>query len=265
MNGLEKRMPNHPLSLFLVTLAFVAGFVNMNMAIVIDYFEIMDYRFLKPGDIPCEAGRREGAAMKKQALGLAFTVLIAASAAAVLVAGRQGTAKAGGISHLEVKIDSREFRWQKVPGLTLKPGDLVYLHAEGKVKVYTDISGEYFAGPSGGAGKLKTSELQVRIGDFQSTFPGKNYVIRGGKKEGDLEIRFKDKKYSDNKGDFTVTVLHIPASMIPPVQKVAASSGGQDQKTGKGEEKQKGTEKGKEKPKGEEKKGDKKSKVIEDY
>jgi len=225
----------------------------MNVAIVIDYFEIMDYRFLSLGTIPV---RKEGAAMKKQAFGLAFTVVIAVSTAALLVAGRQGTAKSGGISHLEMKIDSREFRWQKVPGVTVKPGDLLYLHAEGKVKVYTDISGEYFAGPSGGAGKLKSSELQVRIGDFQSTFPGKNYVIRGGKKEGGLEIRFKDQKYSDNKGNFTVTILHISASLIPPVQKVQASAGGKDQKKDKGKET-------KEKPKTDDKKS--KSKVIEEY
>lgn len=190
--------------------------------------------------------------MKKQVFGMAFAVVILFSAVALLVTGRQGAAKPAGISHLEMKIDSREFRWQKVPGVTLKPGDLVYLHAEGKVKVYTDISGEYTAGPSGGAGKLKSSELQVRIGDFQSTFPGKNYVIRGGKKEGDLEIRFKDKKYSDNKGDFTVTILHVPASMIPPVQKVKATTGG----AGKKDKKEKDEDNGKQ---------GKKTKVIENY
>jgi hypothetical protein len=187
--------------------------------------------------------------VKKQVFRLAFAVTIMFLAVIFLVAERQGAAKPAGISHLEMKIDSREFRWQKVPGVTLNSGDLVYLHAEGKVKVYTDISGEYTAGPSGGAGKLKSSELQVRIGDFQSTFPGKNYVIRGGKKEGDLEIRFKDKKYSDNKGDFTVTILHVPASMIPPVKKVETSTGGKDKKA-------------KEKEKG---KQSKKTKVIENY
>jgi hypothetical protein len=224
----------------------------MNMPFVIDYFKIMNYRFsslrkIFPG--------KEGAAMKKRASGLALAVTFLFSAAAVLVAGRQGTAKPAGISHLEMKIDSREFRWHKVPGVTMKPGDLVYLHAEGKVKVYTDISGEYKAGPSGGAGKLKSSELQVRIGDFQSTFPGKNYVIRGGKKEGELEIRFKDKKYSDNKGVFTVTILHIPAALIPPVQKVQAGVGGKEGKEEKAKkDKEKKDKKGETHPK---------SKIIE--
>lgn len=157
--------------------------------------------------------------MKKKIVGLLVAALILA--VLVVTVERAGSAKGDSIQHVRVKINSKNSKWQKVPGITLKEGDVLILRADGKVKVYTDIAGEYFAGPSGGAGKLTKSELQLKIGaNYKTTFPGKNFVMLGSNQTGDLELRFRDIDYYDNKGEFTVTVLYIPVSQVPKVKDV---------------------------------------------
>jgi len=156
--------------------------------------------------------------MKKKIIGFGLALFFIVSI--VLVIDAVGDAKTESIKYVSISINSKEFRWQKVPGIRIKEGDILIMRAEGKVKVYTDISGEYFAGPTGGAGKLKNSALQVRIGAYKGTFPGMNMVMLSGKRTGDIELKFKDKKHSDNKGVFAVTILYIPASLVPALKKV---------------------------------------------
>lgn len=156
--------------------------------------------------------------MKRKIIGPGLALFLVVST--VMVVDAVGNEKTESIRYVSISINSKEFRWQKVPGIRMKEGDILIMRAEGKVKVYTDISGEYFAGPTGGAGKLKNSALQVRIGEYKGTFPGMNMVMLSGKRTGDIEFRFNDKKYYDNKGVFAVTILYIPASLVPALKKV---------------------------------------------
>jgi hypothetical protein len=56
------------------------------------------------------------------------------------------------------------------------------------------------------------------------TFPGRNFVMLGSNQTGDLGLKFRDIDYSDNKGEFTVTILYIPASQVPKAKDIETVS-----------------------------------------
>jgi hypothetical protein len=97
-------------------------------------------------------------------------------------------------------------------GLTVHPGDLIIVRAGGLVKV-GQYTGEVDANGSAGNG---VGILQIKVGVGAGKPAGKS-ALHVSEVTGEVKFRVSDSRYDDNSGEFSVDVLIIPVSALPPV------------------------------------------------
>jgi hypothetical protein len=101
-------------------------------------------------------------------------------------------------------------------GINVKKGDAVLIGASGI------ISTGAFAGktdPNGHFGRCGSDDtdgaLVYKIGPTAAQKAGKHKLV-AAQTEGELKLKVRDTKYSDNRGSYAVDVIRIPRHMKPP-------------------------------------------------
>ncbi len=136
---------------------------------------------------------------------------------ALLLTPQTGRAQLG--EGHQVQLLARNAAWT-MTGITLATNDLVVIFASGSILVgargQVDADGRttFPAGRQTGAGG--PGSIEGMIGDENPFTVGSRYAFIADR-IGALKLRVFDTNYADNSGWFTVTVIHIPASAVPPV------------------------------------------------
>lgn len=119
------------------------------------------------------------------------------------------------IEHKSVMVEGANDDYTPV-GLTVKKGDLVLIGAAGL------ISTGPFAGktdPNGHRGRCGNEDtdgaLMFKVGSTAAQKAGKHKLVIA-QNDGELKLKVRDTKYSDNKGTFAVDVIRIPSHLKPP-------------------------------------------------
>jgi hypothetical protein len=96
-------------------------------------------------------------------------------------------------------------------GIEVAANDLVAIFATGKVTVGT------FTGQVGPEGANGSGYIEGKVGAGNPFVVGNRFTFVADQ-PGVLKVRVHDRNYADNSGAFVVTVVRIPASLIPPVE-----------------------------------------------
>lgn len=95
--------------------------------------------------------------------------------------------------------------------ITVKKGDVVLIGASGTV-----VTGSWMGptDPNGHNGRCGESDkdgaLMVKVGTSGAMKAGKHLFLIARDHEGELKFKVRDTKYTDNRGAFTVDIIHIP-------------------------------------------------------
>lgn len=96
------------------------------------------------------------------------------------------------------------------------PGDILLVRATGSVTVGAFLGKTSPDGADNGIG-----QLQMKIGATSVQHIGSiRYIVVT--EAGMAKLRVYDTNYQDNSGEYTIELIHIPASLIPEARKVAA-------------------------------------------
>jgi len=115
------------------------------------------------------------------------------------------------IAHERVSVAATNDEWTPTT-TTVAEGDLLLVEAEGRITVGRVVGQVGADGHSSGAGRL-----MLKIGTGAGQRVGAHAFIRAGE-AGQVKLRVNDNRYADNDGTFTVSVIHIPAGLIPPAK-----------------------------------------------
>ncbi len=139
-----------------------------------------------------------------------LTPLAIAPLCACLCAAALGAQAPTQITHEQVSVAATNDEWTST-GTTVAVGDLFIVEAEGRITVGRGLVRE--VGPAGGAGGA--GQLMLKIGTGAPQRAGTGTYVRATE-AGQVKFRINDNRYTDNAGSYTVRVIHIPASVIPP-------------------------------------------------
>jgi hypothetical protein len=139
--------------------------------------------------------------------------ILVAGLAAVAWSTLQAQAR---LTHVHLAVDASNPIWTET-GITVSPGDIVVVHAEGAVRV-----GPYIApvDANGATGLRDAGVLELKIGTHTPHRVGVVGCVFADY-SGMVLLRVYDFRYEDNAGTFEVNVLHIPAQAIPAPHAVA--------------------------------------------
>lgn len=99
--------------------------------------------------------------------------------------------------------------------MKVSPGDYLITSEPGN-KI---VVGSYLGSADADGLNDGTGALFLKIGVGASRRIGKRSLIEVTE-SGAVKLRIYDTRYSDNSGSFNVSIIHIPASLIPPAQVV---------------------------------------------
>lgn len=140
---------------------------------------------------------------------------IAAVLSAALLLGAVPTLASEKISREQVTVKGQNDEWTET-GITVAEGDVILIEATGKVLVGS-WTGEVEAN---GESELNPSKADIngrlvfKIGTEGARAAGQRAFVVS-KDAGPLKLKVHDKKYTDNKGAFEVSVIKIPSALIP--------------------------------------------------
>lgn len=101
-------------------------------------------------------------------------------------------------------------------GIMVRKGDLVLISSSGKVSTGAWAG---ITDPNGHLGRCASADtdgaLVYKIGATAAQKAGKHKLV-GVDADGELKLKVRDTKYSDNKGSFSVEVWKLPGRMRPP-------------------------------------------------
>jgi hypothetical protein len=129
----------------------------------------------------------------------------------VVAQGRSGT-----LTHVRVTIAGVNDDWTSTT-LTVAPGDLLLLSADGRVRV-GQFMGE--VGPDGAPTGEGVVELKIGVNPGQRV-GGKAFLIAD--QAGEVKLRVHDSRYDDNAGSFQVSVILIPPAAVPSPKLVGSA------------------------------------------
>jgi len=115
------------------------------------------------------------------------------------------------IAHEEVSVAATNDEWTET-ATTVAVGDLLVVEAEGRVSIGRVLGQVTADGHSGGAGAL-----MLKIGTGAGQRVGAHGFVRATE-AGQVKLRVNDNRYTDNAGSFAVSLIHIPAALIPPAK-----------------------------------------------
>jgi hypothetical protein len=123
------------------------------------------------------------------------------------------------IKHERLSIAATNDEWTPT-SIEVARGDVILVLATGRIRI-GQVSGE--VGPNGNSSGSGVLQIKIGVGAGQRAGE-KAFVIAD--QSGPVKLRVVDSRYSDNAGAFEVSVIHIPASMIPmPSQEGTEESG----------------------------------------
>jgi hypothetical protein len=101
-------------------------------------------------------------------------------------------------------------------GIDAKLDDLILIGASGAI-ITGPMAGK--TDPNGHTGRCGWSStdgaLMLRVGSSAPVKAGRHSLWPAGR-DGEVKLKVRDTKYSDNRGEFSVDVIRIPHSMKPP-------------------------------------------------
>ena len=136
------------------------------------------------------------------------------------------------ITHRVFTVAATNDEWTQTD-ITVAPGDILITNETGN-KITVDKSNDAVGANGLGdiasalyilkAGRVDSLEedigaLYMKIGIGAGTRIGAHGNVQASE-SGVVKLRVHDTKYSDNAGNFTVDIIHIPGSLIPPPQAV---------------------------------------------
>jgi hypothetical protein len=122
--------------------------------------------------------------------------------------GADKPASARRMIHKRVGVVAANDDWSRT-GLRVEPGDVVVFFAQGTVRVAERAKPVEANGNYSGDGRL-----EAKVGSGPAFPVGKSYAFSSGDR-GIVKLRVSDSRYDDNTGGFEVSVLLIPAAIIP--------------------------------------------------
>ena len=118
------------------------------------------------------------------------------------------------ITHQRYAVAATNDEWTETK-INVSPGDILITNEAGNKVVVGQFMGATDAnGTPSGIGALY---MKIGVGaGFKIGTHG--YAMVTG--SGAVKLRVNDTNYADNSGSYTVNIIHIPASLIPPAQAV---------------------------------------------
>ena len=118
------------------------------------------------------------------------------------------------ITHRVFTVAATNDEWTQT-NIKVIPGDILVTNEPGNKIIVGQYLGETNAnGLSNGVGALY---MKIGVGaGFK--IGARGYVLVT--EPGVVKLRVNDKEYSDNSGNYTVNIIHIPVSLIPPEEVV---------------------------------------------
>lgn len=142
-----------------------------------------------------------------------FLSVIAGVAVSVVLAS-VAIASDNKITHLGFTVAATNDEWTQT-NIKVSPGDILITSETGNKIVVGEFLGE--TGANGTPSGIGALYMKIGVGaGFKIGTHG--YVL--ATESGVVKLRVNDTDYSDNSGNYTVNIIHIPASLIPPVQVV---------------------------------------------
>jgi hypothetical protein len=139
-------------------------------------------------------------------------VIAGATISMVLVSG--AIAADNKITHQVYTVAATNDEWTQTK-IKISPGDILITSEAGNKIIVGNFIGAVGAnGTESGVGAL-----YMKIGVGAGIKIGAHGYIRSNE-SGEVKLRVNDTKYTDNSGSYTVNIIHIPASLIPPAQTV---------------------------------------------
>jgi hypothetical protein len=118
------------------------------------------------------------------------------------------------ITHRVFTVAATNDEWTQT-NIKVAPGDILVTNEAGN-KI---IVGQYLGATDANGLNNGVGALYMKIGVGAGFKIGAHgYVL--ATESGVVKLRVNDNKYSDNSGSYTVNIIHIPASLIPPAQAV---------------------------------------------
>ena len=119
------------------------------------------------------------------------------------------------IRHVVVHVPAQNDEWTSTR-LVVAPDDILLIRVAGLVRL-SSKGGDVDIGGVQPRGTVSTGNgvLEFRIGGAARGAIGQR-TLRLVDQAGELELRVRDDRYDDNDGSFTVDVVVIPTSAIPP-------------------------------------------------
>jgi hypothetical protein len=114
---------------------------------------------------------------------------------------------------VQVQVAAVNDEWTGT-GVKVVPGDLVTVFASGNVKVGQMTGSVDADGINTNGTQTGVAVLQGKVGAAQIFNVGKRYAFTISE-PGTFKLRLKDSRYDDNGGAFTVTIILVPAALIP--------------------------------------------------
>jgi hypothetical protein len=137
---------------------------------------------------------------------LLATFLAAAERDSKIASSRDLAAPA--MIHKAVRVAASNDDWTR-SGVRVHPGDIVVIFAAGAAR--TRETGKEI-GPDGGP--TGAGRLEAKVGTGEAILVGKSFVFKSAD-DGILKLRARDSHYEDNVGGYEVSVLYIPAAIVP--------------------------------------------------
>lgn len=138
------------------------------------------------------------------------SIVVCASLAMIL--GSPVLAVENKITNKVFTVAATNDEWTQT-NITVSPGDILITSEPGnKITVGSYLGAADANGLSNGVGALF---MKIGVGaGFKIGAHGTVLV----KEPGQVKLRVNDTRYSDNSGNYTVSIIHIPGSLIPPAQ-----------------------------------------------
>jgi hypothetical protein len=115
------------------------------------------------------------------------------------------------LQHVQLSVEATKGTWTPT-GLTVAPGDLLFVQAEGTVSI-----GPHHApvGPDGAPRILNAGALEIKIAIYSGHLIGAVGCLVADQ-SGPVLVRIHDSRYEDNTGVFRVRILQVPTGAVPP-------------------------------------------------
>jgi hypothetical protein len=114
------------------------------------------------------------------------------------------------LQHIQLSVNAADPIWTPT-GITVTPGDLLHIQAEGMVTI-----GPHHpkVNPDGAPSLLNAGALEFKITVHSAHLVGTAGCFIADQ-NGEVMVRVHDRRYEDNAGTYTVRILHVPAQTMP--------------------------------------------------